>query len=457
VDGRALKKQDSTMPQDKPVVVIGGGIAGLAASSKLGSAGIPVLILEARDRLGGRIYTQRHPGCSAPIELGAEFIHGLPPEIWEPLQDAGTKITEVDGENWCVTNHRLTPCRFFAQVDSILDAMDDSTADESFQSFLERRFPNPTRDPKLEEARQRALAYVSGFNAADPGLVGVHWLVRGMRAEVSIQGNRAFRATNGYEDLLDIFRRQFTAADVRVHLDTVVDNIRWKPGWAEVKAHSAEGISTFATSQVLATLPLALLKAATVQFSPPLPQDKFDSMNKMEMGAVIRIVLQFRNRFWDRIPAPEDQKTTLSDMSFLFSQNEWFPTWWTTMPKKNPLITGWAPFRCAERLSGQSDSFVIQQSLRTLAKLLGERLSNLESWLEGAYFHDWQSDPFSRGAYSYGKVAADGAQEVLGAPVENTLFFAGEATDTTGHNGTVHGAIASGYRAADEILMSRQR
>jgi monoamine oxidase len=72
--------------------------------------------------------------------------------------------------------------------------------------------------------------------------------------------------------------------------------------------------------------------------------------------------------------------------------------------------------------------------------------------LEAEYFHNWQSDPFSRGAYSYGKVGADGAQEALASPVENTLFFAGEATDIWGHNGTVHGAIASGVRAAREIL-----
>ena len=74
--------------------------------------------------------------------------------------------------------------------------------------------------------------------------------------------------------------------------------------------------------------------------------------------------------------------------------------------------------------------------------------------LEDAYFHDWQSDPFSRGAYSYGGVGADDAQRTLGSPVDNILFFAGEATDTSGYNGTVHGAILSGHRAAEEILSS---
>ena len=90
-----------------------------------------------------------------------------------------------------------------------------------------------------------------------------------------------------------------------------------------------------------------------------------------------------------------------------------------------------------------------------MANVLGLNLKGLESWLEEVYFHDWQNDPFSRGAYSYGKVDADGAQQSLSAPVENTLFFAGEATDTSGHNGTVHGAIASGYRAAEEMIYAR--
>ena len=122
------------------------------------------------------------------------------------------------------------------------------------------------------------------------------------------------------------------------------------------------------------------------------------------------------------------------------------------MPGRMPIITGWAPFDCAERLSGKSHAFVVNQGLETLAGALKIGMGDLQRWLESAHFHDWQSDPFSRGAYSYGKVGADGAQEALGRPIENTLFFAGEATDTSGHNGTVHGAIASGYRAAEEVL-----
>jgi monoamine oxidase len=213
----------------------------------------------------------------------------------------------------------------------------------------------------------------------------------------------------------------------------------------------------FETAHVLVTVPLGVLKAGAgdegaMQFTPELPRAKLDALEKLEMGKVIRVTLRFRNRFWDAIPAPGDERKTLSQMGFLFSQDDWYPTWWTTMPEKLPIIIGWAPFRCAERLSGKSRSFVIERCLQTLNSLLNIGLDELTRLLEAAYFHDWQSDPFSRGAYSYGMAGADGAQKALANPVENTLFFAGEATDVTGHNGTVHGAIASGHRAAKEIL-----
>jgi monoamine oxidase len=139
-------------------------------------------------------------------------------------------------------------------------------------------------------------------------------------------------------------------------------------------------------------------------------------------------------------------------MSFLFSRDDFYPTWWTKTPEEVPIITGWAPFRSAERLSGMSRSFVIERGLKTLSSLLNITSERLESLLDDAYFHDWQNDPFSCGAYSYGAVGSDGAQEALASPIGNMLFFAGEATDTSGHNGTVHGAIASGRRAAAEIV-----
>jgi monoamine oxidase len=438
------------------VIVIGAGAAGLAAAVELGRAGLSVTILEARDRIGGRMFTQRDPVCQVPIEFGAEFIHGLPPEIWEPLQARKVSITEVTGEQWCFRKGRLCSCDFFSDIDDILKKMDANARDESFLSFL-NRCCDAKGNQKKQEASERALAYVTGFNAADPDRVGVHWLVQEMRAEEKIEGDRAFRSANGYHDLLDIFCRELAQVGIHTQTETVVDSVRWTKGRAELSAHRVSESRKFETARVLVTIPLGVLKAGAgddgaVQFTPALPRTKLDALEKLEMGKVIRVTLRFRNRFWDSISAPGDEHKTLSGMSFLFSDDEWYPTWWTTMPEKLPIITGWAPFRCAERLSGKSHSFVVDRCLQTLSRLLNIELKQITQLLEDAYFHDWQSDPFSRGAYSYGMVGADGAQEALASPVENTLFFAGEATDSTGHNGTVHGAIASGRRAAKEIL-----
>lgn len=457
------------------VIIIGAGAAGLSAAQRLASAGLSVTILEARDRIGGRIFMRRDPDFAPPIALGAEFIHGLPPEIWEPLQSRKVAIKEVSGVPWCFDKGELSTCNFFSEVDDILNKMDAKSSDESFVEFLGRCFPRSQDNPRLVEAKARATTYVRGFNAADPQRVGVHWLVAGMEAEEKIDGDRAFHSEHGYQDLLDIFSQEMKDAAVEIRRNTIVDAIDWSSGRVAIQAHKDEAHDnearknnsnddalSFSASRVLITLPLGVLQASVnsanessaVRFNPALPASKLEAMQKLVMGKVIRIVLRFRRRFWDEISPPGQSSKTLTDMNFLFSDDEWFPTWWTTMPDKLPIITGWAPFDCAERLSGKSRSFVIDRALHTLGTLLHVETSELAALLEGAYFHDWQSDPYSLGAYSYGAVGSDGAQQALGSPLENTLFFAGEATDVSGHNGTVHGAIASGHRAAQDILNS---
>jgi monoamine oxidase len=443
------------------LIVVGAGAAGLSAAVKVARSGFSVQILEARNRLGGRMFTLHDPVSKAPIELGAEFIHGLPQEIWKPLERQRADIAEVAGEPWCSVDGRLSRCNFFSSVDSILAKMTCRGNDESFLSFLNRRFSDSTASKeaasKRQEARKRALAYVTGFNAADPNRVGVHWLVQSMHAEEKIEGDRAFRSRNGYDDLLDIFRQELIECDLRVQTRTIVDSIAWSKGSVVVTAYHGRESLTLVAKRVLITLPLGVLQASSrdggrVRFTPSLPAKKLSALKTLQMGKVIRVTLRFRTRFWDTMRPHKNHGENLSRMNYLFTHDDWFPTWWTRMPDKVPIITGWAPGRSAEQLSGKSQSFVIEQALRSLASALKTRRGRLELLLVEAYFHDWQNDPFSRGAYSYGGVGSDGAQRDLASPLENTLFFAGEATDITGHNGTVHGAIATGHRAALQIV-----
>ncbi len=439
---------------DFDVVVIGAGIAGLAAARELGGAGLSVCVLEARDRIGGRIYSTHDSATDTEIPLGAEFIHGKPDEIWSHLQDAGIRIAEVDGEAWCVSDGGLSQCEFFAEVDSILEKMDDSRPDESFLDFLERQ---PAQTPEQQRARQRAIRYVSGFNAAAPAHVGVHWLVQEMRAEASVEGDRVFRPEGGYPKLVELFQKQCSQGAQSIRTESVATQVRWTPGRAEVSVRSHDGSSVITTPALLVTLPLSLLKAkpgeaGAIEFSPSLPGPKLNAMERIEMGEVLRVTLRFRERFWDHVSPSGYKGKTLHNLGFLLSEDPWVPTWWTTSPVMVPIITGWAPWISGERLSGRDRAFVRERCVQSLARLLQLTPQHLSELLEDFYYHDWQTDPFSRGAYSYGKVGSDGAFEALAAPVDGTLYFAGEATDTSGNNGTVHGAIASGYRAAREIM-----
>jgi monoamine oxidase len=430
------------------VLIIGAGAAGLSAATDLARAGLRVEILEARDRIGGRIFTQIDPTLNHAVDLGAEFVHGLSPEIWLPLQKHNLKVAEVDGDLWCSLDGKLQQCNFFAQAGKILDEMNDEGPDESFLDFLARNFPGND----FATAKQWATGYVSGFNAADPGLVSVHWLVHGFAAEEQIEGDRAFRIQGGYQKLLDIFSAELTELNVPIHLNTVVKSIHWKSGNVQLRTLSGGNERTFSAPRALVTLPLGVLQSPDlVLLEPALPAQKKAALGKIAMGKVVRVVLCFRERFWEQIHATPGSKS-LADLSFFFSRDDTFPTWWTQMPDPIPMIVGWAPAKSAEALAGLTADAITDKAVEVLSRLMQIDKSRVRSQLIASYFHDWDSDPFSCGAYSYVKAGGEGWQRTLGEPIDHTLFFAGEATDITGNNGTVHGAIASGHRAAKEIL-----
>jgi monoamine oxidase len=160
---------------------------------------------------------------------------------------------------------------------------------------------------------------------------------------------------------------------------------------------------------------------------------------------VLRVILRFQEAFWE-------ENECISFAGFLLSDEPAFPTWWTPLSVRAPLITGWSAGPHADPLLGKPHAYIVSQAVDALTRITRADSARVANLLEAAYFHDWHADPFSRGAYSYVPAHALAARAVLATPVAATIYFAGEATELNGHSATVHGAIASGKRAAQQIL-----
>jgi monoamine oxidase len=432
-------------------IVIGAGVAGLAAARILARHGLAVAVLEARDRVGGRVHTV---GGTIPIELGAEFIHGLPQESWELLRDAGLGTYELQGSHVRYAGHRLAPVQWDGEdVGSTLGSM--VTWAESQPDGRDVTFNEYLRLRGIDEANAReARHYVEGFNAADANIIGVQSLAVQQRAEDAIEAERLFRVKLGYEEL-----PKKMAADVRLAggvmlLGHVVRRITWRRGAIEIDGIDASGKEFQLRSRHgLITLPLGVLQAGAVKFAPS-PAAILTHAGRMAMGPVVRVTILFKSQFW------QQGGSELAQLSFLFALEEMPATWWTAEPDEAATITGWiggpktALFMQRVTAQGGSDALLLE-CLGTLGRIFGRPAEELRGLVLSWHSHDWQHDEFAMGAYSYAPAGALDASERMTEPVEQTLFFAGEHTDTTGHWGTVHGALRSGIRAAAQILADK--
>jgi monoamine oxidase len=442
---------------DQEIIVIGAGVAGLLAGRSLAEAGRAVTVIEARDRVGGRILTAHvRPDGARPIaiELGAEFIHGLPEETWTLVREARFPVFELQGSHVRYAHGRPIPGD--AEIDTggeVLRRMQAwASAQSPGQDASFAQFLASTRIAGREA--QRAVRYVEGFNAAVSDRISVAALARQQWAEDSIQAERLFRFRDGYDALPAFLSTGFRRAGGQLLLEHIVRRIRWRPGSVTIEGTDRQGreFEMRARSAVIA-LPLGVLQSEKIEFAPS-PGHALTHARRMAMGSVLRVTLVFRTRFWCL------DKPDLADLSFLFSDDEMPGTWWTASPDLAPSLTGWvggagnvAAIR--SRIdSGSGEGALGAYCLGSLARILGLDIRQLRHEFIGAHTHDWQGDEFSRGAYSYVPVGALDASARMAEPVGGCLFFAGEHTDTSGHWGTVHGALRSGVRAAQQILAS---
>jgi monoamine oxidase len=439
------------------VLVLGAGVAGLVAARALSQQGARVAVIEARDRIGGRVWTRHVPAPdgagSIPVELGAEFVHGLPEESWALLREAQLGTYELDGTSLQYVDGRLTTLGEQWASFNVIEAMQrwierqPPKADLSFAQYLEQ-----AQVP--EELRPGALSYVEGFNAADSRSISVLSLARQQQAEDQVQGDRIFRLRQGYGALPAFLSQQIERTGGAIFLRRVVREISWAAG-----AVSLSGIADtrqrfcLRASRAIITLPLGVLQAGSVRFAPE-PAHHLAVARTLAMGPVIRISLVFRMAFWRTLgteASSPELAAALQNLSFLFARDQSPPTWWTPMPDTTSMITGWVGGPKA--LAGP-DSW-LEQSVATLARIMQLSRSDIQRQLVSSHCHDWQADEYARGAYSYVPAGAIDASQRLAESVERTLYFAGEHTDLSSSWGTVHGALRSGLRAAQQVQGDR--
>ena len=413
-------------------IVIGAGMAGVTAGRALARAGLSVSVLEARDRVGGRIHSVRD-FCDEPVEAGAEFIHGVGAATWPEVQPAGltvrpcrlvrdTMFNVGAGTRWLpwILLHpgiwpTFTILRRLARL---------RPPDMSARRFIEQRG---------FRGRARILAEMV-LTAHLPGSideVGVLGLLEDgvLRLETGLN----HRVVEGYDRL-----PQHIGRDLDIRLDFAVETVRWTKGAVTVCATDGRELSA---RVAICTLPLAILKSGTVRFVPELPGSKREAMEHLHMGPVVKLLLHFRERFWPRWLANLGCGTGPVTLYWPVFHGE---------DGKPPVLTAYATGPRAARLSEVGADEAAEIALRDLCRLFPR--ADPRRVLLGCHRVDWAADPFARGGYTFVRPGGTGARARLAAADTGALFWAGSATETTPIAATVEAAYLSGLRAAAHAL-----
>ena len=418
------------------MLVVGAGAAGLTAAARLAEAGCRVVVLEARDRLGGRIWSHDPWRTGRPIDLGAEFIHDSP--LARRLSDSGEVPIdaryEARWEAWrrCLYSFGGQPIgrREYASSAFVRRAMDGdwyrtlARARGSVAAAIAR-----WRDPL---ARSLALRQVQGFYTADPTDISARALYDEWSR--SDDSGRQWWPRDTYGALVDRLARGLRG---RIHRGAVVTRIERSVRDGRVRI-VARGGRRFEAARAVVTLPLGVLKSPAVEFVPRLSRAKREAIRWIGMGDVVKVVVRCRP-FW-------------GELRFIASDRD-VPVWWPLPARRgaDSVLVGWVGGPAAAALAERSAEEIKVIALHSLRRLF-PRVPAIGP--ADVFVANWSREPFTRGAYTYDRSPHGPAlRERLAQPEDHLLFFAGEATDWL-HYGTVPGALESGRRAAGLVLQS---
>lgn len=435
---------ESTSLDKVDVIIIGGGASGLAAGKEIAKAGKKVCVLEARNRLGGRIHTLTVTGFSTHLEAGAEFVHGDMPTTKSLLTEGGIEFNSIEGNYYRIKKGKFQdPENLFSAFSTLLSKAGSLEQDMPFIEFLDQYL----NEEKFIDVRETARAFVEGYDAADIKRASTFAL----REEWKNFGQSdQYRLKSGHMKLIDFLSREIIKHKGKIFLSTVAKEIRWKPDNVEVISDKG---TIYSARKALITVPLGVLRSkpedeAHIRFSPGIP-GKLEAAKSIGYGTATKVFLEFKEAFWE---SSENQIRTMPELGLLISDTP-FTACWTQLPNKTPLLTGWLAGPQAEKNKNTSDENILRMAFDALSYIFNTDRSFLTENLCAGKAVNWQTDPFSLGAYSYATVESNEAKKILAQPVEDTLYFAGEALSEGTAMGAVEEALANGIKTAKELLI----
>lgn len=432
-----------TRPYRK-AIVIGAGMAGLAAARTLKDSGWNVVVLEARDRIGGRISTSdRFPG--ARVDLGATWIHGDGPKnpVANLARKMGARLATTSFESrevFDTRGGRMAPegiTNLNTLGASIRDALDRdaiSPIDKSVQESVRVALNYSSRS---EVERNRIDYLVNTTVEHEYGGESDRLSTRLLGNDSQYEGNESL-FLDGYGVLLD-----YIAKDVDIRLNHVVTSVTHSfIGKNEVVVATTMG--RFTADRVVITLPLGVLQSGAVSFSPPLPSNKNVAINKLGVGLLNKCYLRFPNVFWDQ------SKDWMGFVPGSTKYGRWAEWVSLARPTGQPILLGFNAAAFGRETEKWTNQEIVSDAMGTLRTMYGPSIPEPLDWI----ITRWDSDPYARGAYSCNVLGSTPQMRTdLAASVANRLFFAGEATHESRFQ-TVHGAFESGIRAAREVARS---
>lgn len=413
------------------VIIVGAGIAGLSAALALRKKSKNVMIIEARDRTGGRIFSSMEGNFSKKVEMGAEFIHGKAPLLNKLLRAAAIPQAKTESNAWEIEKGKLRPAEMVSRdIEMLSDALHKLTHDMTMSAFLNQNFPGPEN----ATLRENVGYMVQGFDAADVDKISALSLRDEWSDDESFSGTRPMA---GYSQLIDSLTTSVKEAGADILLNSPVKEVRWKPGHAEIFSQ----LGQFTAQKILVTVPAAVLKNGSIKFIPTLSEHQ-QAFAQIETGGVIKFLFEFNDSLWER---PGSGFRHMKNLGFVFSDAP-IPTWWTQLPSPFPLLTGWLSGPITSQPRDESE--LLTEATASLSYIFDCTVETIQANLVASKVVNWVEDKFALGAYAYKTPQTASALKTISRPVSDTIYFAGEAFANGKEMGTVEAALIS----ADDVV-----